>query len=195
MAREVRIVVLFSGKGSNLESLIRHFHNKRFGNTTIRVAAITNRPDAGGIERARRYGIEPLVIDHREYGSREAFDKKLVEAIGEIGPDLVVMAGFMRILTPVFTDRIEAINLHPSLLPLFKGARAIERSFESGMKVGGVTIHRVTGELDSGEILAQRCVPMEEGDTLERFTEKIQAVEHELLPETVAKLLKLETGA
>ena len=194
MAREVTIAVLFSGKGSNLESLIRRFHNERFGDTTVHVAAITNRPDAGGIERARRYGIEPVVIDHRDYESREAFDAKLVRAIEAIGPDLVVMAGFMRILTPIFTDRIEAINLHPSLLPLFKGAKAIERSFESGMKVGGVTVHRVTGELDSGEILAQCCVPIEEGDTLERFTEKVQAVEHELLPETVAKLLKLETG-
>ncbi len=185
------IVVLFSGTGSNLENLIRHFHGRRFGERRCTIVPVTNRPDAGGIERARRYGIETVVIDHRNFEERESFDARLVETIESFAPDLVVMAGFMRILTPVFTSRIEAINLHPSLLPLFKGADAIRKSFESGMKVGGVTVHRVTQELDSGEILAQACVSIERSDTLESFTRKIRQLEHRLLPEVVRDLLDL----
>ncbi len=191
MAEQITIVVLFSGKGTNLENLIRRFHNKRFGEKRCRIVPITNRPEAEGIARARAAGIETTVIDHTRFESRESFDEKLVETIRSFSPDLVVMAGFMRILTPVFTSQIDAINLHPSLLPLFKGADALRRSFESDMKVGGVTVHRVTTELDSGEILAQRCVAKEPHDTLQSFTEKIHAVEHELLPETVAELLEV----
>lgn len=191
MASEITLVVLFSGTGTNLENLIRRFHGTRFGERVCRVVPITNRPDAPGIARAKKYGIETIVIDHETFDSREAFDTRLVETIERLSPDLVVMAGFMRILTPVFTTRIEAINLHPSLLPLFKGADAIRKSFESGMKVGGVTIHRVTAELDSGEILAQACVSRENGDTLESFTRKIRRLEHRLLPEVVRDLLVL----
>ena len=190
MDRRVHLIVLFSGEGSNLENLIDRFHGRRIGDLAIEVIAITNRPAAGGILRARRHGIEPIVIDHSLYRSREAFDETLVETIERFRPHFVVMAGFMRILTPRFTSAVEAINLHPSLLPLFKGGNAIEESLRSGMKVGGVTIHRVTAELDSGEILAQRCVPIDENDTLESFTQKIRKVEHALLPETVEKLIR-----
>jgi phosphoribosylglycinamide formyltransferase-1 len=186
----MKVVVLFSGEGSNLEALIRRLHGKRIGGEEVAVVPVTNRPGAGGIARAKKYGIESIVIDHAKFESREAFDAALVAEIGRHDPALVVMAGFMRILTPIFTSRIEAINLHPSLLPLFKGIDAIRRSFESGMKVGGVTVHRVTQELDSGEILAQACVPIEKNDTLESFTEKIRAAEHRLLPETVERLLE-----
>jgi phosphoribosylglycinamide formyltransferase-1 len=189
MAQTLNLVVLFSGEGSNLENLIRHFHDREVGGRRVRVYAVTNRPDAGGIARARRFGIEPIVIDHTLFKSREAFDEKLADTVISLHPNLVVMAGFMRILTPRFTDRVEAINLHPSLLPLFRGARAIEKSFESGMRVGGVTVHRVTSELDSGEILDQVCVRIEPDDTLERFTEKIHQAEHTLLPDVVQRLL------
>ncbi len=191
MPERAKIVVLFSGKGTNLENLIRHFHHQKFGDTETEIVPITNRPDAEGILRAKRYGIDTVVIDHRNYKNRELFDTKLVEVIRSHSPKLVVMAGFMRILTPIFTSQIEAINLHPSLLPLFKGANAIMRSFESGMKVGGVTIHRVSQELDSGEILAQACVGIAEEDTLESFTRNIQETEYRLLPEVVKKLLNL----
>jgi phosphoribosylglycinamide formyltransferase-1 len=152
--------------------------------------AISSHGEAGGIERAKKYGIESIVIDHQAYESREAFDEALVREIVRHDPALVVMAGFMRILTPVFTSRVDAINLHPSLLPLFKGADAIRRSFESGMKVGGVTVHRVTQELDSGEILAQRCVPITPEETLESYEAKVRAAEYELLPQTVTALLE-----
>ena len=187
----MNIVVLFSGEGSNLENLIEQFHNTRFGEKVTKIVPITNRPDAGGIRRAEKYGVETLVIDHKRYKSRESFDADLVKAIKKLDPSLVVMAGFMRILTPVFTENIEAINLHPSLLPLFKGAHAIEESFSSGMKVGGVTVHRVTPELDSGEILDQTCVKIEPGETLETFTKKIHQTEYRLLPEVIRRLLNL----
>ena len=190
MAGVIYLAVLFSGKGSNLEALIRRFHGKMIEGKRIEVVALTNRPDAGGIRRARKYGIEPIILDHRRFDSREAFDAKLVRILESYSPRLTVLAGFMRILTPVFTERIEAINLHPSLLPLFKGADALRRSFESGMKVGGITIHRVSQELDSGEILDQGCVKIEERDTLEDFEKKIHALEHRMLPEAVERLLK-----
>ncbi len=190
MAGVIYLAVLFSGEGSNLEALIRRFHGKMIEGKRIEVVALTNRPDAGGIRRARKYGIEPIVLDHRRFDSREAFDAELVRILESYSPRLTVLAGFMRILTPVFTERIEAINLHPSLLPLFKGADALRRSFESGMKVGGITIHRVSQELDSGEILDQGCVKIEEIDTLEGFEKKIHALEHRMLPEAVERLLK-----
>ncbi len=191
MAEQIKIIVLFSGEGTNLENLIEHFHGKRFGDKETVIIPITNRPNARGILRAKRYGIDTHIIDHKAYESRETFDAELVRTIEAIAPSLVVMAGFMRILTPVFTEKIEAINLHPSLLPLFKGACAIEESFASGMKVGGVTVHWVTSELDNGEIIDQACVKIEPEDTLETFAEKIHRTEYRLLPEVIKKLLKL----
>jgi len=178
-----RIVVLFSGEGSNLENIAK----KLAGRAKI-AKAITNNPEAGGIRRARRLGIPVEVIDHREFESREAFDARLVETIGEARPDLVVLAGFMRILTPIFTRRVRAINLHPSLLPLFKGARAIERSFASGMKVAGITIHWVTEELDGGPIIEQACFHRD-GEDLAAFTQKIRKLEHGIYPEVIAAIL------
>jgi len=191
LAEQIKIIVLFSGEGTNLENLIEHFHGKRFGDKETVIIPITNRPNARGILRAKRYGIDTHIIDHKAYESRETFDAELVRTIEAIAPSLVVMAGFMRILTPVFTEKIEAINLHPSLLPLFKGACAIEESFASGMKVGGVTVHWVTSELDNGEIIDQACVKIEPEDTLETFAEKIHRTEYRLLPEVIKKLLKL----
>jgi len=190
MAGVIYLCVLFSGEGSNLEALIQRFHGKMIEDKRIEVVAVTNRPDAGGIRRARKYGIEPIVLDHRRFESREAFDTKLVEILKSYSPRLTVLAGFMRILTPIFTEEIEAINLHPSLLPLFKGADALQKSFYSGMKVGGITIHRVTPELDSGEIIDQGCVKIEAKDKLKDFEAKIHTLEHQMLPETVEKLLK-----
>jgi len=189
MAEVKKIAVLFSGEGTNLENLIRHFHRRRIGHCETVVEAITNRPDAGGIIRARQAGIEPIVLDHTRYESRETFDEALVDVLKQLDPELVVLAGFMRILTPRFTRQIDAINLHPSLLPLFRGAKAIERSFASGMKVGGVTVHRVSEELDGGEILAQRCVPIAPDDSFETFHQKIRKVEYDLLPQTVQSLV------
>jgi phosphoribosylglycinamide formyltransferase-1 len=185
-----KIAILFSGAGSNLERLLADLHQKTFQHCRIEVAAtICNRPNATGIEKSRSYGIEPQIIDHTLYESREAFDQALVDAIIQSGAELTVLAGFMRFLTPVFTHNVKAINLHPSLLPLFKGGNAIKESFDSPMKVAGISVHYVSEELDGGEIIAQRCFEKEEGMSLEAFEEKIHALEHELLPLTVKNLL------
>lgn len=185
-----KIAILFSGRGSNLETLIQKLHRQNFDGTTIEVAlTLCNRPNAGGIEKSRKYGIEPVVIDHKEFTDRESFDRKMVEVINDAQVDLVVLAGFMRILTPYFTKNVKAINLHPSLLPLFKGAHAIEESFASDMKVGGVSVHYVNEELDAGQIIAQRAFEKTKSMTLEEFEATIHAIEHVLLPESVIELL------
>lgn len=184
-----KIAILFSGEGGNLEALIRALHKKTFDGTTIEVAlTLTNNPLANGIKRARKFGLEPIVIDHTLFPDRETFDTVVTESIRAHEIDLTVLAGFMRILTPIFTEQIRAINIHPSLLPLFKGARALERSFESDMKVAGVTTHMVTTELDSGEIVDQACFS-KEGLDFEAFKAKITQTEHTLYPESVKKVL------
>lgn len=185
-----KIAILFSGTGSNLEKLLAFLHQQTFEHCKIEVVAIIcNRPNAAGIEKSRAYGIEPIIIDHTRYASREAFDEALVEAIVKSGAELTVLAGFMRFLTPYFTEHVKAINLHPSLLPLFKGGNAIKESFDSPMKVAGISVHYVSEELDGGEIIAQRCFEKYEGMPFEDFEAKIHALEHELLPETVKNLL------
>jgi len=185
-----KIAILFSGEGSNLEKLLTSLHNKVFEHCKIEVVTtICNRPNVAGIEKSRAYGIEPLIIDHTLFKSREAFDEALVEAIVKSGAELTVLAGFMRFLTPYFTKQVKAINLHPSLLPLFKGGSAIKESFNSPMKVAGISVHYVSEELDGGEIIAQRCFEKIEEMSFEDFEAKIHALEHELLPETVKNLL------
>lgn len=180
-----KIVALFSGEGTNLANLIEKIHLKH----GAIVCAITNNPEAGGIAKARAEHIPVEILDHRDYESREAYDTALVEMIGEYNPDLVVLCGFMRILTSVFTSQVRSINLHPSLLPAFKGARAIERSYESDENVCGVSVHWVTDELDGGEIILQKSFTKNPKDTLEEFSAKIRAIEHEILPLSVIKIL------
>ena len=185
-----KIAVLFSGSGSNLEKILEQVHNKKFSTCKIEVVClICNKREAYGIQRAKKYGLETTIIEHKNFESREAFDKQMVEVIEQSGAELTVLAGFMRILTPEFTQNVKAINLHPSLLPLFKGAHAIEESYESGMKVGGISVHYVNEELDGGEIIAQECFKKEEGMSLEEFEEKIHALEHILLPKTIIDIL------
>ncbi len=185
-----KIVVLFSGEGTNLENIIKKLHKKSLDSKSYEVVAgITNKKDAGGIRICKKYNIPVDLIEHKDFNSRVEFDKKLVETIKRYEPDLTVLAGFMRILTPVFTQNIKAINLHPSLLPLFKGANAIEKSFYSPMKVGGVSVHYVSDELDGGEIIMQECFKKEDSETLESFTEKIHELEYKLLPQVFIKIL------
>jgi phosphoribosylglycinamide formyltransferase-1 len=181
-----KIVALFSGEGTNLANLIEKIHLKH----GAIVCAITNNPEAGGIAKARSAGIPVEVLDHREYESREAYDTALVELIREYDPDLVVLCGFMRILTPIFTSQVRSINLHPALLPAFKGARAIERSFESDEQTCGVSVHWVTDELDGGEIVMQRSFTKSDDETLESFTKKIRMIEHDILPLSIISILK-----
>ncbi|WP_096021273.1 phosphoribosylglycinamide formyltransferase [Campylobacter lanienae] len=183
------IAILFSGSGSNLQAILEQVHGKVFKGIKINVALlICNNPDAKGIKRAKKFGLDTVVIDHRDYPTREKFDQALVYEIKKHDIDLSILAGFMRILTPVFTDNIKAINLHPSLLPLFKGANAIDESYNSDMKVGGVSIHWVSSELDAGEIIAQKSFPRK-NRSKEQWERKIHKIEHKLLPKTIIKLL------
>jgi phosphoribosylglycinamide formyltransferase-1 len=183
-----KIVILFSGRGSNMKSIIEKLH----GQKVDVVAAITNNKEAPGIEIAKKFGITVEILPHTDFGSREAFDKALVAKIKEYNPDLTVLAGFMRLLTPIFTENIKAVNIHPSLLPLFKGKDGIKESFLSGMKVGGVSVHFVATEMDSGEIVAQECVPILDSDTLETYTARVHEKEHDLYPTAILKVLDIK---
>lgn len=185
-----KIAILFSGEGSNLEILLKTLHNKRFGDTTIEVAlTLTNITLAGGIEKSRNFGIEPVVVDHTLYKTREEFDSDIVGIIQSKGIDLTVLAGFMRILTPVFTKNIKAINLHPSLLPQFKGANAIKRSYEADICEAGVSVHFVSDELDGGEIIIQESFQKTKNMSYEEFEANIRRIEHQILPKAVINLL------
>lgn len=187
-------MVLFSGAGSNLASILEKLHKKQVRDNHEClgyevVACITNKPDAKGISIATSHNISTVVLDHTLFESREAFDAKLLRVVQSFEPDLVVLAGFMRILTSGFTSQIKAINLHPSLLPLFKGAKAIERSFESEEHEGGVSVHYVSEELDAGSVILQESFLKSEGETLESFTQKIKTIEYKLLPLAIKKVL------
>ena len=150
---------------------------------------ICNNPDAFGIQRAKKFGLKTVVINHKEFKTREDFDAKLVNLIQEKKIDLTILAGFMRILTPVFTKNIKAINLHPSILPLFKGGNAIKESFNSDMLVGGVSVHFVSQELDGGKLINQLVFYRKKGMSLEEWEENTHKLEYEILPKTIIKLL------
>ncbi len=187
MPMHKKIVILFSGEGNNMIRIIKELE----GEDAIEVAAaITNKKDAKGIEKLKPYNIPLSIIDHKEYDSREDFDQELVNRIDYYKPDLVVLAGFMRILTPVFTRNVKAINLHPSMLPLFKGAKAIEQSFEDPSQAAGVSVHWVSEELDSGAVIAQQELHRIEGESFESYKNRIHLLEYELLPRTVINILK-----
>lgn len=184
------IAILFSGNGSNLEAILNKVHNKTFKNTTIKCnLCISNKKDAYGIIRAKKFGLDTKIIENKNFKSREDFDKALVDEIQKHNINLTILAGFMRILTPVFTSQIKAINIHPSILPLFKGANAIKESFKSDMMIGGVSVHMVNEELDSGKIIAQETFKREKNMSLEKWEEKIHSLEHEILPQCVINLL------
>lgn len=184
-----KIAILFSGSGSNMENIIKKLHGKCFKGTKIEVALlICNKPDAKGIERAKKLGFDTLVIEHTKYASRDGFDAELVRAIKVANVDLVVLAGFMRVLGAQFCQSVKAINLHPSILPLFKGAHAIKESFESDMMVGGISIHWVSAELDGGKIIAQKTFARK-NRSLEEWEAKTHELEHKLLPKTIIKVL------
>ncbi len=187
----VKLAILFSGNGSNLQNLLEKLHKKSIkGKTYEVVLCVCNKKNAFGIERARKFGLESLIIEHKNFPSREEFDKELVRVIKKSGADLTILAGFMRILSPVFTQNIRAINLHPSLLPLFKGANAIKESFESDMKVAGVSVHFVNEELDGGKIIAQKAFEKTANMSFESFEAQIHQLEYELLPKAVITLFE-----
>jgi phosphoribosylglycinamide formyltransferase-1 len=179
-----KIAVLFSGKGSNFAYLVDTLHGK-----TCQIAvALTNNPDAQGIAIAKAASIPLEVIDSRSYPNREEFDAKVVECLRQYAPDLTVLAGFMRILTPVFTEQIKSINLHPSLLPRHKGLNAIVKSYQDSHPNGGVSVHYVTSELDGGDIIVQKEIS-KTGLSFEAYDEKIRRLEKEALAEAIRTVL------
>lgn len=180
-----KIAVLFSGRGSNFAHIVNTLHGKEFEV----VVALTNNPDAQGIEIAKAASIPLEVIDSKAYESREAFDTVVVERLQQYAPDLTVLAGFMRILTPVFTEEIKSVNLHPSLLPRHKGLNAIEKSYKDAHPSGGVSVHYVSSELDGGEVILQKEVS-KEGLTFEAFDEKVRSIEKEALAEAIRAVLR-----
>lgn len=185
-----KIAVLFSGSGSNLEKIIETVHNRIFSTCKIEISClICNKKDALGIKKAKKYGLEAIIIEHADFKDRESFDREMVKAIKSSGAELTVLAGFMRILTPYFIKNIVAINLHPSLLPLFKGANAIEESYYSDMETGGISVHFVSEELDSGEIILQESFEKVDNMSLEEFSKNIKILEHKLLPKTIIDIL------
>lgn len=172
------IVILISGRGSNMQAIAE-------ANLPVRVAAvISNAPDAAGLRYAQSRGISTEVVNHRSFASREEFDAKLAPAIDRLAPDLVVLAGFMRILTDGFVRRYEGrmINIHPSLLPAYPGLHTHRRALEAGVKVHGCTAHFVTPQLDHGPIIVQAAVPVLAGDTEDALAARVLRQEHRIYP-------------
>lgn len=180
-----RIAILISGRGSNMVSLIEAAREPGFPATIALV--VSNRPDAGGLDRARAAGITALSIDHKAYSSRESFEQALDAALTEHAIDFICLAGFMRVLTPWFVERWTGrmINIHPSLLPLFRGTHTHQRALEEGVLVHGCTVHFVVPELDAGPIIAQAAVPVVPGDTEESLAKRVLAQEHILYPQAL----------
>jgi phosphoribosylglycinamide formyltransferase-1 len=179
------IVILISGRGSNMMAIAQACAAEGWN---ARIAAvISNRPDAAGLAEAARRGIATAVVDHHAHADRPAFDAALAEAIDAFAPDLVVLAGFMRILSAEFVNRYAArmLNIHPSLLPAFAGLHTHRRAIDAGCKLAGATVHVVTPELDHGPIVAQAAVPVLEGDTEETLAARVTAAEHILYPRVV----------
>jgi phosphoribosylglycinamide formyltransferase-1 len=178
-------VVLISGNGSNLQAII-DASTSGIINTSIS-AVISNRPDAYGIQRAIDAGIPTRVIDHTLFETRTHFDQHLQKAIDEFQPDVIVLAGFMRILTIEFTEHYlgKMINIHPSLLPKYPGLNTHQKALDSGDNIHGVTVHFVTPELDDGPNIIQATVPINAEDTAESLARKVQIQEHEIYPKAV----------
>ena len=184
MTDRLKIGVLLSGSGTNLQAIIDAIAG---GLPTDVVLVVSSRPDAYGIERARAAGIPTLVMNRETYADVLAADAQIVEALREAGAEYVVMAGYMRKVTSVMLDAFpnRVLNLHPALLPSFKGAHAIADAFNAGVKVTGVTVHFANADYDKGPIVAQRAVPVAESDTLDTLEAKIHDVEHVLYPEVI----------
>ena len=187
-----RIAVLISGQGSNLDAIVRASEAQDWPGRVV--AVISNRADARGLQSAQAHGIATEVLDHKAFADRAAFDAALAVAIDRHAPDLVVLAGFMRILTPGFVARYEGrmLNVHPSLLPSFTGLNTHRRAIEAGCKVAGATVHFVSAELDHGPIVAQAVVPVLADDDETTLARRVLAAEHVLYPRAVGWFVKGE---
>jgi phosphoribosylglycinamide formyltransferase-1 len=179
------IVILISGRGSNMEALIRA---RDAGELPVNIAAvISNRPDAGGLATAEDAGIPTWVVNHKGFPDRESFDAALAECIDGFAPDLVVLAGFMRILTEEFVRHYEGrlLNIHPSLLPAFPGLHTHQKAIDEGVRIHGCTVHFVTPALDHGPVVLQAAVPVLDGDDEDALAARVLAQEHRIYPQAV----------
>ena len=187
------IVILISGGGSNMQAIVRVARRDNWAQKIgARVSAvISNRPDAKGLSIAQSHGIATQVVDHKAFAAREEFDSALARAIDTHQPALVVLAGFMRILTAGFVSQFEGrlINIHPSLLPAFPGLHTHQRAIDAGCKVAGVSVHQVTPELDHGPILAQAVVPILQGDSAALLAARVITQEHLIYPKAIFDML------
>jgi phosphoribosylglycinamide formyltransferase 1 len=184
-----RLAIMASGSGSNFEAIATAITNGEL-NAQITLL-IYNNPTAGVIQRADRLSIPHQLINHRDHPSRETLDQAIVAALKAAQIDWVIMAGWMRIVTPVLTEayRDRLLNIHPSLLPSFRGHRAIEQALQAGVKITGCTVHQVVPEVDAGTIVMQAAVPIHDSDTLETVTERIHQQEHIIYPRAIGLAL------
>lgn len=182
----MKIAVLASGNGSNLQALMDAEERGELAGGKI-VLVVSDKPEAFALKRAEKKGIETFVLEKKGFSFREEYDKAVVKRLCEAGIELIVLAGFMRILSNYFLTEYKdkIINIHPALLPSFKGEHGIKDAYEGGVKITGVTIHFVTEELDGGPVILQSIVKIEDNDTLETLEEKIHKEEHRLYPEAV----------
>jgi phosphoribosylglycinamide formyltransferase 1 len=189
---EKNIVILISGRGSNMQAIVKACAEQHW-NAKV-AAVISNVPRAKGLEFAHSQGIQTEVIDHTLYPSREAFDAALANLINLYDPMVIVLAGFMRILTPAFVQQYQGrlVNIHPSLLPAYPGLNTHSRALADGCKVAGATVHFVTAELDHGPIIAQGIVPILPQDTADLLAQRILKVEHQMYPAAVRWLAHAE---
>jgi phosphoribosylglycinamide formyltransferase-1 len=185
-----RLGVLISGRGSNLKSIIDAIAARRLDASIVLV--ISNKADAPGLDHARRAGIETLVLSHKAFATRDDYDRAMVKELNERGVDLVCLAGFMRLLSPVFVGAFpnRILNIHPSLLPKYPGLHPQQQALDDGAAVSGATVHIVNTELDAGPIVLQREVPVVPGDTADSLAARILEVEHQLYPEAIQSILE-----
>lgn len=182
------IAVLISGSGSNLQALIDQQAALGFRVTLV----LSNNADAYGLVRARQAGIATCTINHKDFTTREAFEQAMIQALDAVQPKLIVLAGFMRILTPLFIAHYanRLVNIHPSLLPKFKGTHTHAQAIAAGETTHGASVHWVTAELDSGQVIAQASVPVMKEDTPDLLAKRVLVVEHQLYPAVVAAIAR-----
>lgn len=184
-----KVAILISGSGSNMVTLAQSMTGDHPARPCV---VLSNRPDAGGLAKAEALGIPTVVVDHKDYkGDRAAFDAAVMAALAPYAPDVVALAGFMRILTPEFIAHFagKMLNIHPSLLPKYKGLHTHQRAIDAGDEAAGCSVHEVTAELDGGPILAQGRVPVVVGDTADALAARVLPVEHKLYPETLRRFV------
>lgn len=188
-----RVAILISGGGSNMAALLDSMVDDHPARPVL---VLSNTPDAGGLHKAAARGVTTAVVNHRDFPEREAFDAALNASLEAVSPDVICLAGFMRILTPVFTDRWEGcvLNIHPSLLPKYPGLYTHRRALEAGDQEAGCTVHEVTSVLDDGPILGQARVSILPGDTPEELAARVLPLEHRLYPAVLRRYVTGETA-